>query len=91
MRVMRVLHAYNSKMNRRITTVSTKGQFVIPAEMRSSLDIGPGTRVAVTLVGSKIILEPVSKELVKQTRGMLAGKPSLSQELKRQRRQKDRW
>jgi AbrB family looped-hinge helix DNA binding protein len=78
-------------MLRRITTVSTKGQFVIPSEMRSSLGIEPGTRIAVTQDGSRIVLETVSEELVDKTRGMFSGKPSLSQELKRQRRQRDRW
>jgi AbrB family looped-hinge helix DNA binding protein len=78
-------------MVRRITTVSTKGQFVIPAEMRTSLGIEPGTRIAVTLDGQRIVIEPVSQELVDKTRGLLSGKRSLSEELKRQRRQKDKW
>jgi AbrB family looped-hinge helix DNA binding protein len=77
-----------------ITTVSTKGQMVIPAEMRESLGIAPGTRLAVTLQGSRIILEPVSDKLVEATRGILAGKPSLSAALQRQRRldeKKRKW
>ena len=78
-------------MERQITTVSTKGQFVIPAEMRTSLGIKPGTRIAVTQDGSRIVLEPVSEALVDKTRGMFRGKPSLSAELKRQRRRKDSW
>jgi AbrB family looped-hinge helix DNA binding protein len=73
-----------------ITTVSTKGQFVIPAEMRESLGIAPGTRIAVTLQESRIILEPVSDKLVDETCGMLAGGPSLSKLLKKER-DKDRW
>ncbi|MGO9124047.1 MAG: AbrB/MazE/SpoVT family DNA-binding domain-containing protein [Terriglobales bacterium] len=73
-----------------ITTVSTKGQFVIPAEMREALGIGPGTRIAVTLRESRIILEPVSEKLVDETCGMLAGGPSLSKLLKKER-EKDRW
>ena len=77
-----------------ITTVSTKGQLVIPAEMREQLGIEPGTRLAVTLQGSRIILEPVSAELVDATRGIFAGKRSLSSVLQHQRRQehkKLRW
>ncbi|HEX8817332.1 MAG TPA: AbrB/MazE/SpoVT family DNA-binding domain-containing protein [Terriglobales bacterium] len=73
-----------------ITTVSTKGQFVIPAEMRESLKIAPGTRIAVTLQGSRIILEPVTPELVDETCGMLKGGPSLSKLLKKER-EKDKW
>lgn len=83
---------YDVSMIRQITTVSTKGQFVIPSEMRASLGIRPGTRICVTQEGSKIVLEPVTAELVDRTRGMLAGKPSLSEALLRQRRrEKDRW
>jgi AbrB family looped-hinge helix DNA binding protein len=78
-------------MLRRITTVSTKGQLVIPSEMRISLGIEPGTRIAVTQDGSRIVLETVSEELVDKTRGLFSGKASLSYELKRQRHQKVRW
>jgi AbrB family looped-hinge helix DNA binding protein len=78
-------------MVRQITSVSTKGQFVIPAEMRTALGIKPGTRIAVTQDGSRIVLEPVSEELVDKTRGIFRGKPSLSAELKRQRQRKDKW
>jgi AbrB family looped-hinge helix DNA binding protein len=73
-----------------ITTVSTKGQFVIPAEMRESLGIAPGSRIAVTLQGTRIILEPVSEKLVDETRGILAGGPSLSALLKKNR-DKEKW
>jgi bifunctional DNA-binding transcriptional regulator/antitoxin component of YhaV-PrlF toxin-antitoxin module len=59
--------------------------------MRTSLGIKPGTRIAVTQDGSRIVLEPVSEALVDKTRGMFRGKPSLSAELKRQRRRKDKW
>jgi AbrB family looped-hinge helix DNA binding protein len=83
---------YNVSVNRQITTVSTKGQFVIPSDMRSALGIKPGTRICVTHEGTRIILEPVTAELVDKTRGMLAGGPSLSEELIRERRRvKDRW
>ena len=78
-------------MNRQITTVSTKGQFVIPSEMRSALGIKPGTRIAVTHDGTKIILEPVTAELVDKTRGMLKGKAQLAENLRRKWRREDRW
>jgi AbrB family looped-hinge helix DNA binding protein len=78
----------------RITTVSTKGQLVIPAEMRESLGIEPGSRIAVMLQGTRIILEPVSERLVDETRGLLAGGPSLSALLQTERRRegkKGKW
>jgi len=78
-------------MIRQITTVSTKGQFVIPAEMRLSLGIKPGTRIAVTQERSRIVIEPVTDELVDQTRGMLRGKASQAEELRKRWRREDRW
>ena len=85
---------YTVSMIRQITTVSTKGQFVIPSEMRASLGIQPGTRISVTQDGSLIVLEPVSEDLVDKTRGLFAGGPSLADDLKRERRrrkEKERW
>jgi len=78
-------------MQRQITTVSTKGQFVIPSEMRNALGIKPGTRIAVAQEGSRIVLEPVSDELVDKTRGMLKGKAHLAEKLRRKSRRDDRW
>jgi AbrB family looped-hinge helix DNA binding protein len=78
----------------RITTVSTKGQLVIPAEMRESLGIRPGSRIAVRLKGSRIILEAVSEQLVDETRGIFADGPSLSDLLQQERRRdnkKSKW
>jgi len=77
-------------MLRRITTVSSKGQFVIPSDIRAALRIEPGTRISVALEDFRIVLEPVSKALVDRTRGMLKGGPSLSEALKKER-QKDKW
>jgi AbrB family looped-hinge helix DNA binding protein len=77
-------------MPQRITTVSSKGQFVIPAEFRAALRIEPGTRISVALEDSRIVLQPVSKDLVDRTRGMLKGATSLSAALKKER-EKDKW
>ncbi len=73
-----------------ITTVSTKGQLVIPARMRDALGIEPGDRVALTLEDGAILLRPVSERLVEETRGMFAGSRSMADELQKERRAK-RW
>jgi AbrB family looped-hinge helix DNA binding protein len=78
-------------MTRQITTVSTKGQFVIPSDMRSALGIKPGTRIFVTHDGTKITLQPVTDDLVDKTRGMLKGKAPLAEKLRRKWRREDRW
>ena len=41
-----------------ITTVSTKGQLVIPAAIRQALGIGAGTRVAIRQEGSRVVIDP---------------------------------
>lgn len=77
-------------MMTQITTVSTKGQLVIPAAMRESLGIKPGTRIAVRTDGSRIVLEPVSKDLIRKLRGITKGGPSMADELQKERRS-DKW
>jgi AbrB family looped-hinge helix DNA binding protein len=69
-----------------ITTVSTKGQLVIPARMRDALGIEPGDRVALTLEDGAILLRPVSERLVDETCGMFAGGASMADELQKERR-----
>jgi AbrB family looped-hinge helix DNA binding protein len=67
-------------MEQVITTVSTKGQLVIPAAIRQQLGIRPGTRVAVRVDGGQMILDPQSIEAklrrIRAMRGYTAGGPS---------------
>ena len=74
-------------------TVSSKGQLVIPAEMREALGIEPGTRVAIRRDGQDLILSPLTKEAARQIisrlRGMTAGGPSMTDELIAERRADD--
>jgi AbrB family looped-hinge helix DNA binding protein len=64
-------------MGQFFTTVSSKGQMVIPAQIREAMGIGPGTRVAIRQEGDRVILEPdtlVAKlRLIKELRGSTAG------------------
>jgi AbrB family looped-hinge helix DNA binding protein len=73
-----------------IATVGNKGQFVIPAEVRSALGIEPGARICASLKDARIVLEVVSEALVDRTRGMFKGGPSLSAALKPQSRNGNR-
>jgi antitoxin PrlF len=77
-------------MELQTATVSSKGQLVIPVEIRNSLGISPGTRVVLTVEGNRIILQPVNKNLVDQLRGMFSGGPSMADELQRDRRAEDK-
>jgi AbrB family looped-hinge helix DNA binding protein len=53
--------------------VSTKGQVVIPAELRHKYGIHPGTRVHIVDEGDRIVLQPITREYVRKLRGSLSG------------------
>lgn len=60
---------------------SSKGQVVIPAEIRKKLEIKPGQRVNLTLVDDKAVIMPLPEDLIKALRGILKGKSSMAQAL----------
>jgi AbrB family looped-hinge helix DNA binding protein len=77
-------------MEQFFTTVSSKGQMVIPAVIRESLGIEPGTRIGVRMEGMRVILEPetlaAKLRILEELRGCLAGGPSLCDMLLEDRR-----
>jgi AbrB family looped-hinge helix DNA binding protein len=77
-------------MEQVFTTVSSKGQLVIPAAIREALGIEPGTRVSIRQEGAELILRPETLSaklaLIKKMRGITAGGPSMSDELIEDRR-----
>ena len=89
-------------MERVFTTVSSKGQMVIPAQIREALGIVAGTRVAIRLKGNELILSPqtlaAKLRILKELRGCMAGGPSMTDMLLEERRRdrerelaKDGW
>jgi AbrB family looped-hinge helix DNA binding protein len=64
-------------MSTLFTTVSSKGQIVIPADLRSELGITSGTRIAIQRVDHRLILEPITEKFVRSMRGCLKGPDSL--------------
>jgi len=81
-------------MDTLFTTVSSKGQLVIPAELREALGIEPGTRVAIRQEGDELILRPatkaVARRLIAELCGITAGGPSMTDELIADRREEDK-
>ena len=77
-------------MGQALSRVSTKGQVVIPAAIRTSMGIGPGTPVAIRQEGDFLILEPqtlaAKLRLIDELCGMTAGGPSMCDELLKDRR-----
>ena len=80
-------------MEQVFTTVSSKGQMVIPAAIRESLGIEPGTRIAVRVEGDELVLRPetpaATQRLLARLRGLTSGGPSMSDELIADRRAED--
>jgi AbrB family looped-hinge helix DNA binding protein len=57
--------------------VSSKGQIVIPAELRRKYAIKAGTKVEIFDDGEQIILRPVTPEYIRSLRGSLKGGDAL--------------
>jgi AbrB family looped-hinge helix DNA binding protein len=66
------------------STVSSKGQIVIPADLREDFGIRPGTRVAIRREGDALVLQPVTAEFVKKVAGSYKGKTSMVAARKRE-------
>lgn len=77
-------------MDQVFTTVSSKGQMVIPASIREQLGIEPGTRIALRVEGTQVILQPdtltAKLRRIKEMRGCTAGGPSMTDALLEDRR-----
>lgn len=77
-------------MEQVFSIVSSKGQMVIPAQIRESLGIEPGTRIAIRQEGMRLVLEPQTQEakfrLIDELCGITAGGPSMTDMLLEDRR-----
>jgi AbrB family looped-hinge helix DNA binding protein len=89
-------------MGQAFAKFSSKGQLVIPAAIRKSLEIEAGTRVAIRVEGTRVILEPETMaaklRLVDELQGLTAGGHSMTDSLLAERRRereielaKDGW
>lgn len=68
------------------TTVSSKGQIVIPVALRTKLGIDAGTRVAIQQNGNHLILQPITEEFIHSLMGCCKGEKSLTEIREREHR-----
>jgi AbrB family looped-hinge helix DNA binding protein len=68
------------------TTVSSKGQVVIPAEVREKMGIRAGTRISVRMEKDHLILEAINEAYIRRLRGSLKGPDSLVEAREREHR-----
>lgn len=55
------------------TQLSTKGQIVIPVDVREAMKLEPGTQVALEIEGDTLVLRPVTAEFIRNLRGAARG------------------
>ena len=67
------------------TTITAKGQVVIPSRIRKHLKLIKGTRLCVIEKGDTVILKPLTKDYFDGIMGMLKGS-GLTEELLRERK-----
>ena len=56
-----------------LTTISSKNQVTLPAQLLRELGIGPGDRLAVTREAGRLVLRPRPKDWVEYHAGSLPG------------------
>ena len=56
-----------------ITKLSSKGQVVLPKEVRDKLGIQPGATLRIVVSGGKIEIEPLPKKLADRLYGRFSG------------------
>lgn len=57
------------------TTVSSKGQVVVPAELREQLGLKKGTRATWTHEKGRLILMPITERILDEIQGFLKPRP----------------
>jgi AbrB family looped-hinge helix DNA binding protein len=63
-------------MKNEVSTVTTKGQLVIPSKLRRKYSIRKGTQVAFIEEENRLVLQPLTPEFIRSLRGSLKGEPS---------------
>jgi AbrB family looped-hinge helix DNA binding protein len=68
------------------STVTSKGQLVVPVRIRRRFGIKPGTEVRFIEREGEIVFQPVTKEFIRSLRGFLKSETSVTQDLLRERK-----
>jgi AbrB family looped-hinge helix DNA binding protein len=55
------------------TQISSKGQVVIPAELRQEMRLSVGTKVSIQREGNALVLRPITDEFIHSLRGCTKG------------------
>jgi AbrB family looped-hinge helix DNA binding protein len=83
-----MIHIVRLTMMTYQTTISSKGQVVVPAELREQLGLKKGTRATWTEERGRLILMPITERMLDEIQGLLKpgpGEPSMFEELFKER------
>jgi AbrB family looped-hinge helix DNA binding protein len=64
---------YTSNMQMIYGRISSKGQLVIPAELRDEMKLSGGTKVSIRREGNTLVLRPVTPEFINSLVGCTKG------------------
>lgn len=75
------------------TVISSRGQVVVPAELRERLGLGKGTRATWQEEKGRLVLTPITERMLDEIQGCLTprpGEPSVFEESLRERERERR-
>jgi AbrB family looped-hinge helix DNA binding protein len=67
------------------STITSKGQIVIPARLRKRYGLKPGTKICFIERDSEILFQPLTKEYIRSMCGLLKSETSATIELLKER------
>ena len=73
-----------------VTQISTKGQVLIPRQLRKKFGFKPGGKVHLTEEEGRLVLTPVPPDPIAAATGFLKGTFSLTRDLQREHREEAR-
>ena len=73
-----------------VAQLSPKGQLLVPKHLRRKLGLKPGGKVHLAEEEGRLVLTPVPADPIEAATGFLKGRFSLTQDLRRERRDEGR-
>jgi AbrB family looped-hinge helix DNA binding protein len=67
------------------STMTTRGQVVVPARLRRRYGLKPGVKVFFIERNNEILFQPQTNEAIRKVHGMLASETSVTKELLKER------
>ncbi|MGA2978635.1 MAG: AbrB/MazE/SpoVT family DNA-binding domain-containing protein [Terriglobales bacterium] len=77
-------------MKAKYTILSTKGQIIIPAEIREQMNLSVGTKLSIQRDGQTLILRPITPEFIDSLCGSTKGLSKLRDTMHRDDKDKER-